>query len=78
MRSISINKSYLERMHRIHKFACIILSKTRSDIRNRKTRINIIASLPKADDNPEERKRIVSNIKLSTQELVKRAQAMLE
>jgi predicted transcriptional regulator len=49
---------------------CIILSKTGNDIRNRKTGINIIANLPKADDNPEERKRIIYNSNISTQELI--------
>jgi hypothetical protein len=65
-------------MHLKHGFACIILSKTESDICNRKTGINIIASLTKASDNPEERKRIIYNNDISTQELVNRAEARLE
>jgi predicted transcriptional regulator len=60
------------------RFACIILSKTGSDVLNPKTRINIIASLHKADDNPEEIKRIIYNSNLSTQKLVKRTKARLK
>jgi hypothetical protein len=78
MRSIGSNKSYLEQMHRIRRFECIILSKTGNDIRNRKTGINIITRLSKADDNPEERKRIIYNSNLSTQELIKRDEARFE
>jgi hypothetical protein len=65
-------------MHGMREFAYIILSKTRSDIFNWKTEVNIFASLAKADDNPEERKRIIYNRNISTQELVKMAESRLE
>jgi predicted transcriptional regulator len=54
------------------------LKQIRRDIHNRKTGINIIASLTKADDNPEDRKRIIYNSNISTQEVIKRIETRLE
>jgi hypothetical protein len=51
---------------------------TRRDIRTRKTWINIIASFTKADDNPDDRKRIIYNSNISTQEVDKRTETRLE